>query len=99
PPPTPPPFPYTTLFRSQIASGQSVPSQIQLSGHSDRYRFHSFIQYVSASAVQRRADTRRQCAIGLHYRSGRVSRIFGRPIEIPRSEEHTSELQSRFDLV
>src|SRR5438034_6100113 len=73
PPPTPPLFPYTTLFRS-------------LSAPSSRTAISTVPEVGSNPAIS--ADT---------FLARRIMRI---PCsQSPRSEEHTSELQSHSDLV
>src|SRR5699024_12271720 len=92
-------FPYTTLFRSPVWSGYSARyecaiSPLQLSQH----RIHSHCFAL-------RGSPRRLCHV--HVRSLRTretswaSMLPARHGEslIMRSEEHTSELQSRFDIV
>src|SRR3712207_7585097 len=81
-------FPYTTLFRSVR------------SGDPDGIRTHDLHRDAAAtSRVLRAADERRQC-----NSNGGVLRIDPRTrrsplITVTRSEEHTSELQSRQYLV
>src|SRR5438067_9539279 len=76
--PTPPPFPYTTLFRSEHQMA------LELRPAHDPTRAYGFLGVVVSlkdlSAKLPRQENRR--------------RGWGR-----RSEEHTSELQSRFELV
>src|SRR5207247_5309735 len=87
--PTPPPFPYTTLFRSQPVGGH------RLDGPLDRAELigHVFVEDARALfQVLRRTDERVDV----------LPRVEGpgRGHEhLRRSEEHTSELQSRVDLV
>src|SRR5207249_11225964 len=83
PPPTSTLFPYTTLFRSPALSASS--------------RAHPQDGCVAGTGASGRL-------FGSHReRSSRPERDFagepGRAGALPRSEEHTSELQSRFDLV
>src|SRR5207247_11152086 len=91
-PPPPPLFPYTTLFRSRI--------------HDQRRRPQTFID-------RGRIDDRLEGRPGLAMRGHRPIVLAAREIvpadhrqdgtgpwiECQRSEEHTSELQSRVDLV
>src|SRR5699024_12351181 len=82
-PPTSPRFPYTTLFRSRLAA--------------------RIVQHLDGAAVQTgRPAGDRQSQAGPARGIGRSAAL--EPFEDPgpflsRSEEHTSELQSRFDLV
>src|SRR5699024_12560200 len=77
PPPTPPPFPYTTLFRSR-RDGGAGPRSRRTAAHGSR--------------CLRRARRPRWVPPDAHVRRRTAARRL-------RSEEHTSELQSRFDLV
>src|SRR5207249_11780229 len=92
-------FPYTTLFRSVILSVR--PEDIQLSetrpegenvwkGSVDQKVFLGeavdFQVKIRDRALQSRAHPSLRTRVG-------------EPIYLRRSEEHTSELQSRFDLV
>src|SRR5207249_10363743 len=90
PHPSAPPFPYTTLFRS-LPAGVGV-GRI---ARNPKLHFQSF----AARRPRARSSTRS---------SGSSSPIDSRIVPGPmpasasaasRSEEHTSELQSRFDLV
>src|SRR5690606_42079586 len=89
PPPPPTPFPYTTLFRSQ--RGQE-PGHAPAGAGIDERRAPPFDQQVG------RAESRAHIArvddddtvLGRH---GRLR------LSVGRSEEHTSELQSRENLV
>src|SRR5687768_18114707 len=68
PPPRPPPFPYTTLFRSPSTF---TPNTVKLSAIPAKVDGHQAIRMNrTASAIM-----------------------------MPRSEEHTSEVQSRLQLV
>src|SRR5206468_13005313 len=82
PPPHPPLFPYTTLFRSSAPSACASPCR--------RVRFEAT-----------RGPARRSSAGRRHQPPGDHSIQSPAMIESngPRSEEHTSELQSRSDLV
>src|SRR5207249_9999729 len=84
PPPRSTLFPYTTLFRSQIANAPVLLKFLPLS--------HSLLRANNTKAI-----------------TTTIAKIFGtsgyisidkqlKPVLV-RSEEHTSELQSRFDLV
>src|SRR5207249_10807120 len=80
-------FPYTTLFRSWYAAGQGVVSRLDSRGSA-----------LSASLAG--AGRRFNYELDYNDRSAafRVLDGFVPRVDI-RSEEHTSELQSRFDLV
>src|SRR5207249_8694965 len=90
--PTPPLFPYTTLFRSKGARARARRTRGRAANRpSGRAR--------KPAAVPRAARARRggACLGREDPRAGRAAarRLAG----AGRSEEHTSELQSRFDLV
>src|SRR5207249_9983327 len=89
PPLTPTLFPYTTLFRS--GHGQ------QRAEHRLGHGLHDRLAGVPADA----RDLGRLTA-GQRIEARVAPRSVDRPAQPPRhrrSEEHTSELQSRFDLV
>src|SRR5207249_7091929 len=93
-PPTPTLFPYTTLFRSRTPI---EPDDVQL----DVFRLLRQRQRADRSPSGERAPTlhpqhRAAAAAGL---PADAETQVVRPTQQPRSEEHTSELQSRFDLV
>src|SRR5690606_41450504 len=96
PPPSSPLFPYTTLFRSAFrrgSAGNGVPmtNGPRLWAVSDRLAAGA----ASGLAYTRIAfSTRRVATQFLVREMGRLS-----VISIRRSEEHTSELQSRENLV
>src|SRR5207249_12297753 len=89
-PPTPPLLPYTTLFRSPWSRPEpSSELQIAVQVHcSDQHDYRGF--HVPA---------------GRQHRPHRSPNNYSEPqrfsfrSSLGRSEEHTSELQSRFDLV
>src|SRR5699024_12152759 len=78
PPPSPPLFPYTTLFRSMSSAawGRRPTSSSSTSGRSSRgsWRWRHRLRIQRTPALPQATMAK-------------------------RSEEHTSELQSRFDLV
>src|SRR5699024_12082960 len=84
-------FPYTTLFRSVYPTGRGcTPSRIR-TRHRSRSPPALLPQTVVAKADHYGRGTGGKRHPGVHHVLDRVRRI--------RSEEHTSELQSRFDLV
>src|SRR5207249_10863288 len=86
-PPTPPLFPYTTLFRSLRHHTQIHP----LSGN--QQRTDSCITHETRCFRKRRVRANRPHVAAHHHSQG------PQDCAALRSEEHTSELQSRFDLV
>src|SRR5207249_12127632 len=95
-PPTSRLFPYTTLFRSiRIAPGFRIPF-----GHKHKNQEEVYV-LVSGNARIKIEDEVRELrqwdAVRLHRDTVRGFEAGDQGAE--RSEEHTSELQSRFDLV
>src|SRR5204862_4455589 len=83
PPPGPPLFPYTTLFRSSRSASTSWNAAS-----------------AAAAAGSRAARRRSGCGCAGSRGWGRDERCTDHPRgTCPRSEEHTSELQSRRELV
>src|SRR5699024_12801279 len=95
PPPTSTPFPYTTLFRSVSTFDPNDPATDVL----DRLRRFGV---TDPKPPSRQAETAREDFDLAPGQSRRIAELAG-PGSIDqlrmRSEEHTSELQSRFDLV
>src|SRR5699024_12439605 len=99
PTPTPSLFPYTTLFRSD-------PDRRRSSLFHRRREYPGDIFSVLRDSVRRGTGTYR-CSSNIRRLPHRPERypdsVFRQtaPLQRPpyRSEEHTSELQSRFDLV
>src|SRR5207249_10565487 len=94
PPQRPPPIPYTPLFRSLLlpraASGWSIIKR--MAPRNILFGFRS-----SFPSPRTKVSARREFAFrGAPKRNGRQE---SPPAVSFRSEEHTSELQSRFDLV
>src|SRR5205807_10008519 len=95
PPPRPPLFPYTTLFRS----ARPAPGRPEFEDHHaalvlDQLVFAA-VQQIELENEPRLAD-QRGLRPGEAAIAGRVRLILG---EFGRSEEHTSELQSPCNLV
>src|SRR5699024_12604808 len=94
-----PPCPYTTLFRShrvQLCRLRQEPLALALGAVEG-------LQMRRADSHTRKAVLPREGVRDAPRRGGRVvpeviPRLIGHGVEQPRSEEHTSELQSRFDL-
>src|SRR5256885_5099264 len=76
-------FPYTTLFRSQARGAEGPGRRAQRRNHPHRPRNLAFAGVQPGEGGGRRGD-------GPHH---------GDPGNLPRSEEHTSELQSPCNLV
>src|SRR5205085_10863215 len=94
PPPTPPPFPYTTLFRSRALE---APQRVAFLGPAGTYSEQAALQFFGSSIVRVPCvsiDEVFQAATSGSADFGVV------PVENnTRSEEHTSELQSQSNLV
>src|SRR5690606_41142348 len=86
PPPTPPLIPYTTLFRSHFKFLRQDAPKPHQSGRSCRH-------WSGNPGLQpgSQARSKHSCDPGPHFGYSRTTRL--------RSEEHTSELQSRENLV
>src|SRR5207249_11688209 len=95
PAPGPPLFPYTTLFRSGSKLFGKTPSSSNLNCSGWTISCFSAIGYTLINAT---AISREQTIVvvfnQMQRRQLRITSANG-----TRSEEHTSELQSRFDLV
>src|SRR5699024_11217690 len=93
PPPRSPLFPYTTLFRSDVRQSGDA-ERLRHGGHDGEQR-----EGVRVAAEECRGHT----ALGNVLRPEEGSVLAEQRLRIRlhegRSEEHTSELQSRFDLV
>src|SRR5690625_6421175 len=89
-PPTPPPLPYTTLFRSKPATH----------GRGSRGSCHSTHPVTPSTPGRSPAAVPRGSAYPFHRRPATAHQTARNPAaERWRSEEHTSELQSRGHLV
>src|SRR5699024_12237164 len=87
---TPTPLPYTTLFRSmatRMITYPSIEQQLQRRGTATRFR------RVAACHHTPQRTHRGVVTAGRRIRTAACGTTHA------RSEEHTSELQSRFDLV
>src|SRR5207249_12236031 len=86
-------FPYTTLFRSEALPGRRLPAR----GHAEiSTRVGSDHEHPRRLLAARGARVGRRGVRGPQRHRITLRQPAGRG---PRSEEHTSELQSRFDLV
>src|SRR5206468_13022013 len=93
PPPSSTPFPYTTLFRSTIAAMAAATQR------ADRFvglHFFNPVPLMPLVEVVRTVTTSEET----FRRAFAFTQSLGKdPVAAKRSEEHTSELQSRSDLV
>src|SRR5207244_11371192 len=93
PPPTSPPFPYTTLFRSPLHDVRPARADLAIGGDHDFDARHWFSDGADPERTRRvHGDDRRRLgeSVALENHQSRG---------VERSEEHTSELQSPDHLV
>src|SRR5207249_9703894 len=97
PPPTSPLFPYTTLFRSEFVVRlpllREAPSPDAAAG--SKPQGTCTVSPRRILLVDDNKDSAESLALVLRLTGHEVRTAY----DGPRSEEHTSELQSRFDLV
>src|SRR5699024_12010449 len=84
-------FPYTTLFRSLRDSLDDMIDMLNPGGRICIITFHSLEDRIVKSAFRKNENP---CTCPSHF----PVCVWDRYMDF-RSEEHTSELQSRFDLV
>src|SRR5207249_9934365 len=91
--PSSPPFPYTTLFRSVMTPWDQGPGGVGQEGiyQGIRGAEKHVIAGAGHSTLFDATDEHNRVVLEFFRRHSRAG--------APRSEEHTSELQSRFDLV
>src|SRR5699024_11996212 len=95
PPPRSTPFPYTTLFRSALVTASSV---VMVTGPERlRYAMAALMLCAGVSVVTLDSVLTRRARTAAPKSDAAVFDAL--LVEGVRSEEHTSELQSRFDLV
>src|SRR5207249_8042750 len=91
PPPRSPLFPYTTLFRSaRLVAAENAAERDRAVERLLDFYLHS----AAAASTSIEIDN-----VRFDYGLGAAPPLAVRPSGVARSEEHTSELQSRFDLV
>src|SRR5207249_9860945 len=92
-PPTPTLFPYTTLFRSPAEYGGHDASNLEMA---------IIREHLATKGLGLHNDLQNESSIVGNFPTVLMMRDFGteeQKADWMRSEEHTSELQSRFDLV
>src|SRR5207249_11098829 len=91
-------FPYTTLFRSSDDNSTTLKGIIaaRLTLLDDAYAKMAGSKFKDLANVE--PDMKRSVVMGYARSSNDHDGLMGR-FDVWRSEEHTSELQSRFDLV
>src|SRR5207249_10621978 len=96
-PPAPPLFPYTTLFRSRaMVAATRIPAVRVPLGGTPRWLP---LGTVAEKQAALRAVARELQSLPPGRREALLARLAADLRVEGRSEEHTSELQSRFDLV
>src|SRR5690606_41763823 len=98
-PPRPTPFPYTTLFRSNVVPLRLPPLRERLDDIDDLVR-HFLRQAARAGHGQKAIEQAALERLKRHTWPGNVRELENlvRRLVALRSEEHTSELQSRENL-
>src|SRR5207248_9041802 len=96
PPPSPPLLPYTTLFRSRRTSPAQEARRRSRSSASGKARRETDKAYLKSGRIPRHLHRRPIQAGALSVLTNRSGINIKRQ---GRSEEHTSELQSPYDLV
>src|SRR5207249_11988598 len=92
-------FPYTTLFRSTRRNAQWMTAhEAEKTARTSSERIVDLVRrgYIQGRFLSLGRNGRTECWI---RRESFNQWIVARDAELARSEEHTSELQSRFDLV
>src|SRR2546428_12829302 len=89
-------FPYTTLFRSGFPPTRMTSDQVLAMVSQGRVGLASQVRRVS-EAQSTRTVSRPEFGYAFPYLNLPSQKLKGK--HMPRSEEHTSELQSRSDLV
>src|SRR5699024_12550306 len=91
-------FPYTTLFRSKKAEElASIERDIRVSEAKDSFKDDRKDLDKSQKSIE---NLKKELQYWQDHGDSGLNRFFDRMILMQdRSEEHTSELQSRFDLV
>src|SRR5690606_40010093 len=98
-PPTPTPFPYTTLFRSSNRRRPAAPKRGAVSRPPGRFaREHREPVADPLAGTVDDTDGTQSPSPATQVASELARRVITRN-ESPRSEEHTSQLQSRENLV
>src|SRR5207249_11922033 len=95
PPPLPTLLPYTTLFRSSSSSVPACDADREIGKRLRLNELHDTASWVDSAPVVLQPRTRVHRVVG----QPRHAHVRARLERVRRSEEHTSELQSRFDLV
>src|SRR5690606_39539338 len=97
-PPSPPPFPSTTLFRSHE---QDIRRAAEALADAEAARIHTFLA-TSPIHMEKKLKMTPEQVLEQAVRAVRLARSLCDDVEFSpedRSEEHTSELQSRENLV
>src|SRR5699024_12730990 len=98
PPLVAPLFPYTTLFRSDLVGPAGFERADELGGRT-RDDAHGRVLFEAGTRVGDVEVAHGHLADAVLGAEGGIADALHRQLLRVRSEEHTSELQSRFDLV
>src|SRR5207249_10535835 len=98
-PPLSPLFPYTTLFRSVVAHQQHAANVYQAVLLGADGRAVSQVEHLAGNVVCSAVLLARLALLDEVSILGKSAGVEEKWDAVLRSEEHTSELQSRFDLV
>src|SRR5207249_11639512 len=94
-----PPLPYTTLFRSSRETPsetvRACSARMKIRGNQKSFQILIIMKIATVASAGRRRGRMRPKYI---RHSEAPSTLAASNISLGRSEEHTSELQSRFDL-
>src|SRR5207253_9452337 len=99
PQPTSPLFPYTTLFRSWVTHPSLTGPCRPRRSYTLRFTAAKALPMASSPRPLRRSDLSSLLSVLVTAEPTPVNLTVGRPGRYLRSEEHTSELQSRGHLV
>src|SRR5690606_41073626 len=99
PPLRPAPFPTTTLFRSSACGGAGAQQSAPAPSHSEHSHGAEHSHHAGQADMGDPSATPAGQIEGAQLRTGQFELLDTRPPGFDRSEEHTSELQSRENLV
>src|SRR5207248_4719236 len=97
PPPSPPLFPYTTLFRSRYLS--SLALVLELIRHAAKDPGERAAAVVGRLVAHLATLRQMSLSVAVMLQAGENPNLEAAVVKDVRSEEHTSELQSPYDIV
>src|SRR5690606_40588811 len=95
--PRPTPFPYTTLFRSEAPQETPEPQKTQEAQEKNEYRYKSEDvdwNYLAQFGINKET-LEKDGQLDLLLKGYKTNKVYPTSVNFGRSEEHTSELQSR----